>query len=59
MVASEEGARRAFALFDGLLESLAGLARTYSDEQLALLLDLVRRVREILSGYAIELRRED
>jgi DNA-binding MarR family transcriptional regulator len=58
VVASEEGARQAFALFDGLLEKLAELAGTYSEEQLALLLDLVGKVREIISGYAVHLREQ-
>jgi DNA-binding MarR family transcriptional regulator len=58
VVASEEGARQAFALFDGLLDKLAELAGTYSEEQLALLLDLVGKVREIISGYAVRLREQ-
>lgn len=58
VVASEEGARQAFALFDGLLDTLAELAGTYSEEQLALLLDLVGKVREIMSGYAAHLREQ-
>jgi DNA-binding MarR family transcriptional regulator len=56
VAASEDGARSAFALFDGLLESLAGLAATYSDEQLTLLLDLIGQVRELLTNYAADLR---
>lgn len=56
VVASEDGARSAFALFDGLLESLATLATTYSDEQLTLLLDLIGQVRELLTNYAADLR---
>ena len=56
VVASEDGARQAFALFDGLLEGLADLAGTYSEEQLTLLLDLLGKVRGIISGYAAELR---
>ena len=58
VVASEDGARQAFALFDGLLDTLAELAGTYSEEQLALLLDLVGKVREIMSGYAVHLREQ-
>jgi len=58
VVASEEGARQAFALFDGLLDTLAELAGTYSEEQLALLLDLVGKVRGIMSGYAAHLREQ-
>ncbi len=56
VVASEDGAREAFALFDGLLDALADLAGTYSDKQLDLLTDLLGRVGETLSGYAAELR---
>ena len=56
VVASEDGARQAFALFDGLLDALARLAGTYTDEQLALLQGLIRDVREIVTGYAAELR---
>jgi DNA-binding MarR family transcriptional regulator len=56
VVASEDGARQAFALFDGLLDALAELASTYSEEQLALLLELLGRVREIISGYTADLR---
>jgi len=56
VVASEDGARQAFALFDGLLDALARLAGTYTDEQLALLQDLIRDFREIITGYAAELR---
>lgn len=56
VVASDEGARQAFALFDGLLDALAGLAGTYTDEQLALLQDLIEGFRQILGGYAAELR---
>jgi DNA-binding MarR family transcriptional regulator len=54
--ASEEGARQAFALFDGLLDAVAARASGYTDKQLALLLDLVKAFREIVSGYAGELR---
>ena len=56
VVASEDGARQAFALFDGLLDALARLANTYTDEQLALLQDLIRDFREIITQYAAELR---
>lgn len=56
VVASEDGARQAFALFDGLLDALARLAGTYTDAQLALLRDLIRDFREIITGYAAELR---
>jgi DNA-binding MarR family transcriptional regulator len=56
VVASEDGARQAFALFDGLLDALARLAGTYTDAQLALLQDLIRDFREIITGYAAELR---
>jgi DNA-binding MarR family transcriptional regulator len=56
VVASEEGARRAFALFDDLLVALADLADSYSDKQLTLLLDFLGRVRDLLSGHAAELR---
>src|SRR5688572_4875264 len=56
VVASEAGARQAFALFDGLLDTLAGLASTYTDEQLTALLDLIHELREVISGYATALR---
>jgi hypothetical protein len=56
VVASEDGARQAFALFDGLLDALARLANTYTDEQLALLQDLIRDFRVIIVKYAAELR---
>jgi DNA-binding MarR family transcriptional regulator len=56
VVASEDGARQAFALFDGLLDALARLAGTYTDEQLALLQGLIRDLRQIITAYAAELR---
>jgi DNA-binding MarR family transcriptional regulator len=56
VVASEDGARQAFALFDGLLDALARLANTYTDQQLALLQDLIRDFREIITTYAAQLR---
>ena len=56
VVASEDGARQAFALFDGLLDAVARLANTYTDKQLALLQDLIRDFREIITEYAAELR---
>lgn len=54
--ASEEGARHAFALFDGLLEALAGLAEEYTAAQLDLLLDLIRDFRGVATAYAADLR---
>ena len=54
--ASEEGANKAFALFDGLLDAVADRAAAYTDEQLAQLHDLVRAFREIVAGYALDLR---
>jgi DNA-binding MarR family transcriptional regulator len=54
--ASEEGARQAFAIFDGLLEAVASRADAYSEEQLDLLLQLIAAFREIVSDYAAELR---
>ena len=56
VVASEDGARQAFALFDGLLDALARLANTYTDQQLAGLQDLIRDFRDIITEYAAELR---
>lgn len=56
VVASEDGARQAFALFDGLLDALARLAGTYTDDQIALLRDLIRDFRGIITGYTAELR---
>ena len=54
--ASTEGANQAFALFDGLLDAVAERAATYTEEQLAQLHDLVNAFREIVAGYAVELR---
>ena len=54
--ASEEGARQAFALFDGLLDAVARRASAYTDEEVALLLGLIASFRDIVSGYAAELR---
>jgi len=54
--ASAEGANQAFALFDGLLDAVADRASAYTDEQLAQLHDLVNAFREIVAGYAVELR---
>jgi len=56
VVASEDGARQAFALFDGLLDALAALANTYTEAQLALLTDLIRDFRQIVTQYAAGLR---
>lgn len=56
VVASEDGARQAFALFDDLLDALAVLAGTYTDEQVALLHDLIRDFRDIITRYAADLR---
>jgi DNA-binding MarR family transcriptional regulator len=56
VVASEDGARQAFALFDGLLDALARLAGTYTDAQLALLQGLIRDFRQIITEYAADLR---
>ena len=54
--ADPDAARRAFGLFDGLLERLAGLSGDFSDEQLALLAQMLGRVQGILADYAAELR---
>jgi DNA-binding MarR family transcriptional regulator len=54
--ASTEGAQRAFAVFDGLLEALAGLAGGYSEEDLAGLLRLLGEVRAVITTYAATLR---
>lgn len=56
VVASEDGARQAFALFDGLLDALAGLAGTYTEEQLALLAALIGDFRQIVTQYTAQLR---
>lgn len=56
VVASEQATQRAFALFDDLLDQIAQLAGTYSEEQLTLLLQLVADVRALLTGYAASLR---
>ena len=53
---TEEGARQAFALFDGLLEAVAHRAGRYEPAQLDQLLELISAFREIISGYAGELR---
>ncbi len=54
--ASEQGARQAFSLFDGLLEAVADRAATYSEKQLGLLLQVIQTFREIVSDYAGQLR---
>jgi len=54
--ASEEGANQAFALFDGLLDTVADRAADFTDEQLSQLHDLVNAFREIVAGYAVDLR---
>jgi len=54
--ASEEGATQAFALFDGLVDALARLSDTYTDEQLELLLALIQRFRELITEHAATLR---
>lgn len=54
--ASEEGARQAVALFDGLVDAVARRASAYTDEEVALLLGLIASFRDIVSGYAAELR---
>ena len=54
--ASEEGARQAFALFDGLLDAVARRANDYTEEEVALLLGLIASFRDIVSGYAAQLR---
>ncbi|GIH23037.1 hypothetical protein Aph01nite_13470 [Acrocarpospora phusangensis] len=56
VVASEEGARHAFALFDGLLEAVARLATTYTDEQLDLLRNLIHDFRTLVADYTATLR---
>jgi DNA-binding MarR family transcriptional regulator len=54
--ASEEGARQAFALFDGLLEAVAARVSAYTPKQLALMLELIGAFRGILTDYAAQLR---
>lgn len=54
--ASEEGARQAFALFDGLLDEVARFAGRYTEDQLALLMDLLGGFDAIIAGYAATLR---
>ncbi|HCT79945.1 MAG TPA: MarR family transcriptional regulator [Micromonosporaceae bacterium] len=56
VVASQDGARQAFALFDGLLDAMAVLAGTYTDEHIAVLMDLIGRFREIITQYTATLR---
>jgi DNA-binding MarR family transcriptional regulator len=55
---SPEGAQRAFAVFDGLLEELARLSAAYPPDQLTLLLELLGRVRTVILGYATTLREQ-
>jgi DNA-binding MarR family transcriptional regulator len=54
--ADPDAARRAFGLFDGLLEHIAELARDYPAEQLSVLVDLLGRYQRILADYAATLR---
>ena len=54
--ADPAAALRAFSLFDGLLEQLAELSDGYSAEQITLLVDLLTRCQQVLSGYAATLR---
>jgi hypothetical protein len=44
-----QGAHQAFRLFDDLLDTTARLSASYSDEQLALLLDLLDRFRTLIT----------
>jgi len=54
--ADPDAARRAFGLFDGLLERIAELAEDYSPEQLSAMVDLLGRYQRILGEYAATLR---
>jgi DNA-binding MarR family transcriptional regulator len=52
---SREGAHQAFSLFDDLLERTAQLSASYSDDQLALLLELLERFRALIAEHTTTL----
>jgi DNA-binding MarR family transcriptional regulator len=54
--ASPDAAIHAFALFDGLMESLAGLVGRYSEDQLAMLADLLEAFRGQIADFTADLR---
>jgi DNA-binding MarR family transcriptional regulator len=54
--ADPEAARRAFALFDDLLERIAELSGDYSDEEIAKLVGLLSRYQQVLADFATALR---
>jgi DNA-binding MarR family transcriptional regulator len=55
---SREGAHQAFSLFDDLLERTAQLSASYSDQQLALLLELLERFRALIAEHTATLREQ-
>jgi DNA-binding MarR family transcriptional regulator len=54
--ASESGAAQAFSLFDGLYQASAALNATYRQRDLRLLIDLLRRYRQLITDQASVLR---
>jgi DNA-binding MarR family transcriptional regulator len=54
--ASSEGSQQAFGLFDGLMRATTELSARYSDEQLALFLELLARFRELISAHTATMR---
>jgi len=54
--ASPDAALHAFALFDGLMETLAGLAGRYSEDQLAMLTGLLEAFRSQIADFTADLR---
>ena len=54
--ADPDAARRAFGLFDGLLERIAELAEDYSPEQLSAVVEVLGRYQRILGEYTATLR---
>jgi DNA-binding MarR family transcriptional regulator len=54
--ASEQGALRAFSLFDDLLEATARLSATYTDEQLTLLSEALGRFQTLITEFTATLR---
>jgi DNA-binding MarR family transcriptional regulator len=54
--ASKQGAQQAFGIFDDLMETTTRLSAGYSDDQLALLLDLLGRFRDLIAEHTANLR---
>jgi DNA-binding MarR family transcriptional regulator len=54
--ASEHGAEQAFNLYDDLIDAAARLSATYSDEQLALMHDLLDDFRALILEHASTLK---